>query len=502
MADSIGQLVVEVALDAKQMYSDLEKTERKLSDTQVNIVKSEKKQTDAQRELKSQIDKTTQSRREETTTVKSETEATKLNTDAVGQQTSGWGNLSDKVASAKSEFDQLEKPIKNVSKILGPLTSLLGMFGVTIGIQAVITAFKDMAENAKNAREEYSKISEAIGYHTGMLDQVQMQRVNRIANVETGTGYDLTETEKAVGRVDKLYSDLAVNERDNLIKTFLGVAEVTGQSVETIISDISKIANQYKIPVTEVSAMTDNIRVLAQASGASVQDITSIMTQYKSVFDTVGVTNTSDIANAIAGMIQQTRGDVDAVAQQLADYQLQYQSKYTEILNNLIAGEQEKDLDEQMSTSEIEQQATTAAKQWASSFATELRPAITDLGMETIVPLDVLLPGVRSAETQQKLTEQSKQIAEWAKNTNVNNAMWDAMTTTTSDNAVLQAWDDLSGKIGDGVINTTDFSAAMTNGSAIINGTYIPSASALTTSLYGVADAYNAVADARDRAGM
>lgn len=639
MADSIGQLVVEVALDAKQMYSDLEKTERKLSDTQDNIIKSERKQTDAQRDLKSQIDKTTQTRREETTAVKLETEATKLNTDAVGQQSTGWDNLTDKVKSAKSEFDRLEGPIKNVHKILGPLTSLLGMFGVTIGIQAVISAFQDMADSAKQAREEYTKISEAIGYQTGTLTQLQMQRVNRIANVETGTGYDLTETEKAVGKVDKLYSDLAENQRDNLIKTFLGVAEVTGQSVETIISDISKIANQYKIPVTEVSAMTDNIRVLAQASGASVQDITSIMTQYKSVFDAIGMTDTSDISNAIAGMIQQNRGDVDAVTQQLADYQSQYQQKYTEIATQLRASAQErymglidetsdiydkdfdipldKYLEEQMPG--IEQQATTAAKQWASSFATEVRSAmITDLGLQPIVPLDVLLPNVRSADTIDRLNEQSKQIAEWAKNNSIENTVRDAMTTTTSTNAVLQAYaqmgtdigtgitnsvadtvdvptavsasvssvadtvqpdaysagaiigaeitagitdtvstpaavsipapqinpitavadinippveadvdidltpnvkpigdidfspitdaipdlSQLTNVIGAGVINTDEWALSLANGSTIINGTYIPSASALTTSLYGVADAYNAVADARERAGM
>lgn len=550
---SVGQIVAEIVLDAHKFTSGLQTAETNLAATQKKVESASTKTATAEKKLAAEIKKVTQATKEETSETQRINTAKSTDVSETNQQESAYQRLIDKLKQVKSEAKDAYSPAKNLHDILGPMNTILAGFGVTIGVSSLIQAFKDMADNAKLTRDRFSDLQQALAFQEGQLSDQQMKRVKELMSPsELSPGFaDSKTVSSAIYAVDKLYADVDEKTRTKLAETFLGVSEVIGQDVISIIQDVSKISNLYDIPADQVGNLTDQMRKLQQATGTSVSDITSIMYDYQEVFTELGVTAPEQIANLTANLVQANRGDTQAVRNNLKEFSETYKSEYAKAISTAeaeaLAGyDSESGLTQQeylaSHKSQIDAIGQAAAQSFADSYRNGLQKYLT-ADTSGVLDLTALLVSGRSSETTRAILDSKAQMdtdiyidgvkdrlatggasvfaeaAERVKN-GEEFGIGDLVST------VVQAFQREFDSVPLGDINIFDrlnlydemknsdeyaqlvgqlgstLTTTFTTSADVIANTYNPQIGNLTGSLNSLATAYNNVADARDRAGV
>jgi phage-related minor tail protein len=198
--------------------------------------------------------------------------------EANGKASEATENLSKVTEEASKEADEAGKSGQNA---IEGVASALAAAGITATV-------KEIAESAYELADAFSDAESTVVLATGAtgdaLDGLTESMMNAYATSKTGT---LDETAAAVGEIN---TRLAYTG-DTLTETteqFLDFAAVTGGNAASSVRSITQLMNQWNVPASQMESVLSKMTYAGQASGISVDSLTSQLTNNKAILDQLG----------------------------------------------------------------------------------------------------------------------------------------------------------------------------------------------------------------------
>lgn len=406
MAD--GQVIIEFIAKADSLLLETDKADQsldsfsrqtdtaetsmdELSDRIQDTAKREKElsaNTDkAAKSTKTKTDRTKQAAKAEkeiTAELKKESSATKENTAETNQNASAYQKLAGKISAAKKEYDKLEQPIKNISKIVGPMTSMLGALGVTAGISGLVQAFQEMAENAKKARDEYNKTQASFISYTGQLTETQQGIFSRVYEFSAdNSGFvDKDQVVKAVSAVGQLWTDATEQQQEELARK-LSTFQALGRIDDTaqFANDAKNAFKEWGISADEAAETLEFLYQVSAQTGAGMDTLIGTVSEYGADFKRAGIDFTGAI-KTIGDTSATWGGNTKKLTEALTSgYDTAYSTKYEEIIGAMsglgdMTPEQQKKLE-----ADAEKQAQAYAETYVRTFQSTLETAYSTVDL-------------------------------------------------------------------------------------------------------------------------
>lgn len=204
---------------------------------------------------------------------------------------------NEKVANSTNELaeatEKAEKEAQNGGKhgveAIESISAALAAAGITKTVNeitesayALVTAFS----------EAESTIVMATGATGAALDGLTESMMNAYSASRTGS---LDETAAAVGEINTrlAYTDEKLTETTGL---FLDFAAVTGGNAAKSVRSVTQLMNQWHVPADDMEKLLSKLTYAGQASGISVDTLSSQLINNKAVLDQLGFSLDESIA--------------------------------------------------------------------------------------------------------------------------------------------------------------------------------------------------------------
>lgn len=168
--------------------------------------------------------------------------------------------------------------------------------GNTLIGAAIAKQLKEAAEAAYELVDAFSEAESTVVIATGAtgaaLDGLTASMNKAYAASRTG---DLQQTAAAVGEINTRlgYTGEALEETTGL---FLDFAAVTGGQASSSVRSVTQLMNQWNVGANQMESTLDKLTYAGQASGISVDSLTSQLTANKSILDQLGFSLDESIA--------------------------------------------------------------------------------------------------------------------------------------------------------------------------------------------------------------
>lgn len=169
---------------------------------------------------------------------------------------------------------------KGVGAIEG-IASALAAAGITAKV-------KEIAENVYALADAFSEAESTVVLATGAtgeaLDGLTDSMMDAYAASKTGS---LDDTAAAVGEINTrlAYTGEELTETTGL---FLDFAAVTGGNAAKSVRSVTQLMNQWHVPADDMEKTLSKLTYAGQASGISVDTLTSYLTNNKAILDQLG----------------------------------------------------------------------------------------------------------------------------------------------------------------------------------------------------------------------
>ncbi|MCD7810362.1 MAG: phage tail tape measure protein, partial [Ruminococcus sp.] len=186
--------------------------------------------------------------------------------------------LSKAADKAGEEAENAEQSgINAVDGIAGALAAA----GITAAVKEIAEAVYDLAVEFSEAE---STIVLATGATGDALDSLTDSMMNAYAASKTGT---LSDTASAVGEINTRlgYTGDTLEETTEM---FLDFADVTGGNAASSVRNVTQLMNQWNVDASEMESMLSKLTYAGQASGISVDTLSSQLTNNKAILDQLG----------------------------------------------------------------------------------------------------------------------------------------------------------------------------------------------------------------------
>lgn len=200
--------------------------------------------------------------------------------------------LAEANAKAAEASDELSKATEDASKeaeeaeksgvdAANGIASALAAAGITATIKEAAEAVYDLADAFSEAE---STVVLATGATGEALDSLTDSMMNVYAASKTGS---LDDTASAVGEINTRlgYTGEALEETTEL---FLDFADVTGGDAASSVRSVTQLMNQWNVDASEMESMLSKLTYAGQASGISVDTLSSQLTSNKAILDQLG----------------------------------------------------------------------------------------------------------------------------------------------------------------------------------------------------------------------
>ena len=207
------------------------------------------------------------------------------------------------VASAETPMIRVNQRLKDFGVTLANTVKWQIASTAIHGISGMLTSAVSHAEDLNKALNDIRIVT---GYSTNTMANFAVEASNAAKELSTTT----TEYAKAalIFYQQGLSGD-AVTERAN---TVVKLAQVTGQSMETVSSQMTAIWNNFDDGAKSLEYYADVLTKLGAATAASTDEISDGLEKFAAIADTVGLSYETAAA-AVATVIDKTRQSADVV---------------------------------------------------------------------------------------------------------------------------------------------------------------------------------------------
>ena len=228
------------------------------------------------------------------TQINKETEALNKSKSEIEKQTKALDDLGKESEDADKALgdvtDGSEKATKGFTVMKGALADLISK-----GIQAAITAFKDLAKNAVDAYKEMDEGADNVIKATGATGDAAKQLKDSYKNVAKSIKGDFGDMGSTLGEVNTRFGSTG-KELEETTKQFLKFSEITGTDATSAVQMVSRAMEGAGIDSKDYSKVLDQLAVAAQASGVSVDKMAEGLTKYGAPMRALGFDTSDTIA--------------------------------------------------------------------------------------------------------------------------------------------------------------------------------------------------------------
>lgn len=198
--------------------------------------------------------------------------------EANGKASEATEELSKATEKAAEEEENAEKSGIDMAE---GVASALAAAGITAMVKEAAEAVYDLATAFSEAE---STVVLATGATGDALDGLTSSMMDAYAASKTGS---LDDTAAAVGEINTRlgYTGDTLTETTGL---FLDFAKATGGNAATSARSVTQLMNQWNVPASEMESVLDKLTYAGQASGISVDTLTSQLTNNKAILDQLG----------------------------------------------------------------------------------------------------------------------------------------------------------------------------------------------------------------------
>lgn len=218
-----------------------------------------------------------------------------------GQQ--AFVKVAKTVASAEAPIYQMNSTLKKLGVTL--LNTVKWQISSSV-IHGISGAIGDVIHNAKDLNKAFNDIQIVTGYTSDKMLEV--------ANSARKAAQELNTTTAEYSKAALIFyqqglSGSAVEERTN---TVIRLAQVTGQSAETVSSQMTAIWNNFDNGSHKLEYYADVITALGAATASSSAEISDGLQKFAAVADTVGLSY-EKAAASLATVVAETRQSPEVV---------------------------------------------------------------------------------------------------------------------------------------------------------------------------------------------
>ena len=220
----------------------------------------------------------------------------------------------------KTSLDNLDSATEEVTKDTGEANEGFTILKGTLanlaaeGIKKAISGLKKLGQAAVDAYKDFDTGSDNIIKATGATGEAAEKLQKTYKNVTQKVVGDLGEIGSTLGEVNTRFG-FTDDKLEDATEAFTKFAKVTGTDATTAVRSVSRIMEKAGIPAENYGELLDALAVAAQASGASVDDLTGILDKVGTEMDGLGFDTKETVAllssfeksgvntnNALAGM--------------------------------------------------------------------------------------------------------------------------------------------------------------------------------------------------------
>lgn len=214
-------------------------------------------------------------------------------------------NLEDCNKAISTHKAELEEWGKKFQEVGGKIEKVGEVMTKTVTAAVVGTA----AASVK-AWEEVDEAMDTVIKMTGATGDAAEELQGVVENIATTIPTDFNTAAEAVGAVNTRFG-LMGDELEELSSLFVQFASINDTDVNGAVMNVSKALTAYGQSSKDCAGFLDSLNKIAQATGISVDTLTSGVTSNAAVFQEMGL-NASGAAEAI-GMIEMSGADTSTV---------------------------------------------------------------------------------------------------------------------------------------------------------------------------------------------
>lgn len=217
--------------------------------------------------------------------------------DLSGELAENKKKLSD-AEKAADEFDKsLEDTEDSASDLTGGFSVMKGALAdlVSAGIQAAITALKDLAQAAVDAYKEFDEGEDNVIKATGATGEAAEKLAQSYKKVTKSVVGDMGTIGSALGEVNTRFGFTGEKLEDATVQ-FMKFADITGSDAVTAVQLVSRAMGDAGIESDQYAQVLDDLAIAAQASGISVDKLAENLTKYGAPMRALGFDTKEAIA--------------------------------------------------------------------------------------------------------------------------------------------------------------------------------------------------------------
>ena len=202
----------------------------------------------------------------------------KVETDTKEAQ-KGVEGFNSKMEETQKVAQETESKVSETSKGI----SLKWMAVVTAIGTALVKLGKEIAQATSEIQDGQAIIVKATGA-TGEALEGLMDSAKAVYARNEDSFEDIA---RAIGEINTRLG-LTGTELETTTELFLDFADVTGQDVQQSIIDVTKAMNRWGLETEDIPTLLDKLTYAGQASGISVQQLTTSLTDNAGIFQSMG----------------------------------------------------------------------------------------------------------------------------------------------------------------------------------------------------------------------
>lgn len=196
---------------------------------------------------------------------------------------------NEKVTSATEDLskanedaaEEMENANKSGVDAFEGIASALAAAGITATVKEIAESVYDMADAFSEAE---STVVLATGATGEALDDLTDSMMDAYAASRTGS---LDDTAAAIGEINTRLGYTG-DELTETTELFLDFADVTGGNAASSVKSVTQLMNQWNVSADEMESVLSKLTYAGQASGISVDTLSSELTTNKAVLDQLG----------------------------------------------------------------------------------------------------------------------------------------------------------------------------------------------------------------------
>lgn len=190
--------------------------------------------------------------------------------------------------AAEKASEEAENSGKKGVDAIESISTALAAAGITAMVKEISEGVYELATAFSDAE---SIIVKATGASGAALDDLNRSMMNAYAVSKSGS---LEDTAGAIGEINTRMG-LTGDELTKVTGQFLDFSEITGTNVVGSVQNVTKLMNKWDIEGKNVGSVLDRLAYAGQASGISVDSLSSTVTNSSATFQALGM----DLDNTI-----------------------------------------------------------------------------------------------------------------------------------------------------------------------------------------------------------